>query len=70
MFSNPRASAREDIATTKLHVVSRGDRGKPAILFVHALGTNNRFWNEAIEGLHDEHYLPVPGLVMTSAAAF
>lgn len=47
---------------TKLHVETRGDRVKPAILFVHALGTDHRFWNEAIDGLKDDYFCIAPDL--------
>ncbi|MFC7398687.1 alpha/beta fold hydrolase [Chelatococcus sp. GCM10030263] len=47
---------------TKLHVVTRGDRSKPAILFVHALGTDHRFWDEVVAGLEGSYFCITPDL--------
>lgn len=47
---------------TKLHVVTRGDWAKPAILFVHALGVDHRFWNEAIDALQADYFCIAPDL--------
>jgi 3-oxoadipate enol-lactonase len=47
---------------TRLHVVTRGDRAKPAVLFVHALGTDHRFWNEVVDGLAADYFCITPDL--------
>ena len=46
----------------KLHVVTRGDRANPALLLIHALGTDHRFWSEALPGLADHYFCIMPDL--------
>jgi len=45
-----------------LRVETRGDRTKPALLLVHALGTDGRFWDEAVADLEGDFFCIVPDL--------
>ncbi|MCR5859929.1 alpha/beta fold hydrolase [Mesorhizobium sp. J428] len=45
-----------------LRVETRGDRAKPALLLVHALGTDGRFWDEAVAELGRDFFCIVPDL--------
>lgn len=46
----------------KLKVTTSGDRAKPALLLVHALGTDGRFWEEAVADLEKDYFCIVPDL--------
>ena len=46
----------------RLHVVTHGDRSAPAIVFVHALGTDHRFWDEAVAELSRDFFCVTPDL--------
>jgi 3-oxoadipate enol-lactonase len=46
----------------KLHVTTRGDRARPPILFIHALGVDHRFWEEAVERLAADYFCITPDL--------
>lgn len=46
----------------QLHTVARGDPEKPAVVFVHALGTDHRFWDEVIARLEGEYFCVAPDL--------
>jgi 3-oxoadipate enol-lactonase len=46
----------------KLHALTKGDPDNPPIIFVHALGTDHRFWNEVIDGMQDDYYCIAPDL--------
>lgn len=43
-------------------VALHGERGNLPLLLVHALGTDGRFWNEAVVGLQRDHFCIVPEL--------
>jgi 3-oxoadipate enol-lactonase len=45
-----------------LRVETRGNRASPALLLVHALGTDGRFWDEAVAELEREFFCIVPDL--------
>lgn len=47
---------------TTLHYVVRGSGSAPAVLFVHALGTDHRFWDETIEYLAADYFCIAPDL--------
>lgn len=47
---------------TALNYVVRGNRNAPAVLFVHALGTDHRFWDETIEYLAADYFCIAPDL--------
>jgi 3-oxoadipate enol-lactonase len=47
---------------TELNYVVRGKANAPAVLFVHALGTDHRFWDETIELLADDYFCIAPDL--------
>ena len=47
---------------TKLHVVTRGNRANPALLLIHALGTDHRFWDDVLPALTDSYYCITPDL--------
>jgi 3-oxoadipate enol-lactonase len=46
----------------KVHAPTKGDPSNPAIIFVHALGTDHRFWNEVIDEMKDDYYCIAPDL--------
>jgi 3-oxoadipate enol-lactonase len=46
----------------KLHTVTKGDPNTPPVIFVHALGTDHRFWNEVIAELESEYFCIAPDL--------
>jgi 3-oxoadipate enol-lactonase len=43
-------------------VALHGERSSPPLLLVHALGTDGRFWNEAVAELEHDHFCIVPDL--------
>jgi 3-oxoadipate enol-lactonase len=47
---------------TALHVVTHGARTKPAVLFVHPLGTDHRFWDAAADALAADYFCITPDL--------
>lgn len=47
---------------TELYVEVRGERDKPALLLVHALGTDHRFWEEATAELARDYFCIIPDL--------
>lgn len=46
----------------KLHTLVKGDPANPAIVFVHALGTDHRFWNEVVDEMQDDYRCIAPDL--------
>ncbi len=46
----------------KLHTVIRGNPSAPALLLVHALGTDHRFWEEAADDLSRDFRCVMPDL--------
>lgn len=46
----------------ELSVETKGDRANPALLLVHALGTDGRFWEEAVADLSRDFFCIVPDL--------
>ncbi len=46
----------------RLHVVERGNSSAPTLVLVHALGTDHRFWDEAVADLSHDFHCVTPDL--------
>ncbi len=46
-----------------MHVMTAGDPGRPALLLIHAMGTDGRFWNECIARWKDRYFCVAPDLM-------
>jgi 3-oxoadipate enol-lactonase len=46
----------------RLHVETRGDPNAPSLVLVHALGTDHRFWEEAVADLSHDFHCVTPDL--------
>lgn len=45
-----------------LHIVTQGPRDAPALLLIHAMGTDSRFWDECVAQWRERYFCVAPDL--------